>query len=63
MLSVAFAWLLAKAVRLPASIAGAVKTDQIDANVKACDYRLSASDHRRTGQDHIGGGGRFSRTS
>ncbi len=43
MLSVAFAWLLAKPA-VASVIAGAVKADQIDANVKACDYKLSASD-------------------
>jgi aryl-alcohol dehydrogenase-like predicted oxidoreductase len=43
MLGVAFAWLLAKP-SVASVIAGAVKTDQIDANVKACDYKLSASD-------------------
>jgi len=43
MLGVAFAWLLAKPA-VASVIAGAVKTDQIDANVKACDYKLSASD-------------------
>ena len=43
MLGVAFAWLLAKPI-VASVIAGAVKTDQIDANVKACDYKLSAGD-------------------
>ncbi len=43
MLDVAFAWLLAKPA-VASVIAGAVKTDQIDANVKACDYKLSAGD-------------------
>ena len=43
MLGVAFAWLLAKPI-VTSVIAGAVKTDQIDANIKACDYKLSAAD-------------------
>jgi aryl-alcohol dehydrogenase-like predicted oxidoreductase len=43
MLSVAFAWLLSKPI-VTSVIAGAVKTDQIDANVKATDYKLSAGD-------------------
>ncbi|MGZ5853983.1 MAG: aldo/keto reductase [Xanthobacteraceae bacterium] len=43
MLSVAFAWLLSKPI-VASVIAGAVKTDQIDANVKATDYKLSAGD-------------------
>jgi aryl-alcohol dehydrogenase-like predicted oxidoreductase len=43
MLGVAFAWLLSKPI-VTSIIAGAVKTDQIDANVKACDYKLSAGD-------------------
>ena len=43
MLSVAFAWLLAKP-SVASVIAGAVKTDQIDANIKACDYKLSSAD-------------------
>ncbi len=43
MLDVAFAWLLAKPY-ITSVIAGAVKTDQIDANAKATDFKLSASD-------------------
>ena len=43
MLDVAFAWLLAKPY-ITSVIAGAVKTDQIDANIKATDYKLSAAD-------------------
>lgn len=43
MLDVAFAWLLAKPY-ITSVIAGAVKTDQIDANAKATDFTLSAAD-------------------
>ena len=43
MLDVAFAWLLAKPY-ITSVIAGAVKTDQIDANAKATDFKLSAAD-------------------
>jgi aryl-alcohol dehydrogenase-like predicted oxidoreductase len=43
MLDVAFAWLLAKPY-ITSVIAGAVKIDQIDANSKATDFKLSASD-------------------
>jgi aryl-alcohol dehydrogenase-like predicted oxidoreductase len=43
MLDVAFAWLLAKPI-VTSVIAGAVKTKQIDANVKACAFTLEASD-------------------
>jgi aryl-alcohol dehydrogenase-like predicted oxidoreductase len=43
MLDVAFAWLLAKPV-VVSVIAGAVKTEQIDANVKACNFKISAAD-------------------
>jgi aryl-alcohol dehydrogenase-like predicted oxidoreductase len=43
MLDVAFAWLLAKPY-VTSVIAGAVKTDQIDANAKATDAKLSAAD-------------------
>jgi len=43
MLDVAFAWLLAKPY-VTSVIAGAVKTDQIDANARATDAKLSASD-------------------
>lgn len=43
MLDVAFAWLLAKPY-ITSVIAGAVKTDQIDANAKATDFKLSPSD-------------------
>ena len=43
MLDVAFAWLLAKPY-ITSVIAGAVKIDQIDANAKATDFKLSASD-------------------
>jgi aryl-alcohol dehydrogenase-like predicted oxidoreductase len=40
---VAFAWLLAKP-SVTSVIAGAVKTDQIDANAKAAEFKLSAGD-------------------
>lgn len=43
MLDVAFAWLLAKPI-VTSVIAGAVKTEQIDANVKATDFKLGAAD-------------------
>ncbi len=43
MLDVAFAWLLAKPI-VASVIAGAVKTEQIDANVKACEFKLDAAD-------------------
>jgi aryl-alcohol dehydrogenase-like predicted oxidoreductase len=43
MLDVAFAWLLTKRV-VTSVIAGAVKTEQIDANVKATEFKLSAGD-------------------
>ena len=43
MLDVAFAWLLAKPY-ITSVIAGAVKTEQIDANAKATDFKLSAAD-------------------
>jgi aryl-alcohol dehydrogenase-like predicted oxidoreductase len=43
MLDVAFAWLLAKPI-VTSVIAGAVKTDQIDQNAKATDFKLSADD-------------------
>ena len=43
MLDVAFAWLLSRRI-VTSVIAGAVKTDQIDANVKATDFKLSAAD-------------------
>ena len=43
MLDVAFAWLLAKPI-VTSVIAGAVKTEQIDANAKATDFKLSAAD-------------------
>ena len=43
MLDVAFAWLLAKPY-ITSVIAGAVKPDQIDANAKATEFKLSAAD-------------------
>lgn len=43
MLDVAFAWLLSKPI-VTSVIAGAVKIDQIDQNVKATDFKLSAAD-------------------
>lgn len=43
MLGVAFAWLLSKPI-VTSVIAGAVKTEQIDANVQATDYKLPADD-------------------
>ncbi len=43
MLDVAFAWLLAKPI-VVSVIAGAVKTEQIDANAKAAEFKLSAAD-------------------
>lgn len=43
MLDVAFAWLLAKPY-VASVIAGAVKTEQIDQNIKAADAKLAAAD-------------------
>jgi aryl-alcohol dehydrogenase-like predicted oxidoreductase len=43
MLDVAFAWLLSKPI-VTSVIAGAVKTEQIDANAKATEFKLSAAD-------------------